>query len=164
MPISKLSSLVAAALLIVAPAYAQGRGGGHANPPTTHGNPHTTTTPTTTPTTTINPIAQKISAHPQLATRLTALLPAGMTLNQASSGFRNQGQFIAALHVSHNLNIPFAQLKATMLGTGTTKPMSLGQAIHKLRPSADADTEERHARTEASSDLSTSRTTTKTDK
>ena len=28
-----------------------------------------------------------------------------------ASGFKSQGQFIAALHVSHNLNIPFDQLK-----------------------------------------------------
>ena len=35
---------------------------------------------------------------------------------RASSGFRNQGQFIAAVHVSQNLGIPFADLRATMLG------------------------------------------------
>ena len=80
-----------------------------------------------------------------------------MTLDKASLGFKNQGQFIAALHVSQNLGIPFADLKTAMTGirpvTGTTASaattttisttsqptMSLGQAIHKLRPSADAD-------------------------
>ena len=44
------------------------------------------------------------------------MLPANMTLNGASSGFRNQGQFIAAVHVSQNLGIPFADLRAAMLG------------------------------------------------
>jgi hypothetical protein len=49
----------------------------------------------------------------------------------AASGFKNRGQFIAALHVSHNLNIPFDQLKADMTGTDHD---SLGHAIHELRP------------------------------
>jgi hypothetical protein len=104
-----------------------------------------------------------------------------MTLDRASAGFKNQGQFIAALHVSQNLNIPFSDLKAVMLGTtpkpttpttagttptattpGTTptttttttsSPMSLGQAIKKLRPSADATAEASHAETQASTDV-----------
>ena len=185
MRIARLITFVAAASLSLAPAFAQGRGGGHATQTATHGNPHTTsgstntsgsttttgtTTTTTTPpptTTTVNPIAAKIAAHPQLATRLTTLIPKGMTLDQASSGFRNQGQFIAALHVSHNLNIPFTQLKATMLGTRTgstttSAPMSLGQAIHKLRPSADSDTENERATTQASTDVSVSATVSTT--
>jgi hypothetical protein len=161
--------------LSVAPVYAQGRGGGHANAPapiaTQHGNPHTatstttTTTPTTTTaaTTTVNPIAQKIASHPQLAANLKPLIPSGMTLSQASAGFRNQGQFIAALHVSKNLNIPFADLKSTMLGTTTTKngtttttpPTSLGQAIHKLRPRANSEIEVEHATTQTNTDLKT---------
>jgi len=44
------------------------------------------------------------------------MLPKGMTLNEASKGFKNQGQFIAALHVSQNLGIPFADLKTAMTG------------------------------------------------
>ena len=45
--------------------------------------------------------------------------------------FRNQGEFIAALHVSKNLDIPFDQLKAKVTGEHA---MSLGKAIHELRP------------------------------
>src|SRR6266508_1623770 len=94
----------------------------------THGNPHTATAPTTgttatsgsgtttgagttsgtgtgtstTTTTTLNPIAAKLQGKP-LGTRLEQmLLSSGMTLNKASDGFRNQGQFIAAVHVSQN--------------------------------------------------------------
>jgi hypothetical protein len=74
--------------------------------------------------------------------RMVSLLPQGMDLKTAESGFKNRGQFIAALHVSKNLNIPFDQLKAKMTGvsvdaTGQTTnstPMSLGKAIHELRP------------------------------
>jgi len=78
------------------------------------------------------------------------MLPIGMTLATASSGFRNQGQFIAALHVSQNLNIPFRDLKRAMTGA---HPMSLGQAIHALRPSVDAATVQRRAQTQTTTDL-----------
>jgi hypothetical protein len=100
------------------------------------------------------------------------MLPPNMTLNRASSGFRNQGQFIAAVHVSQNLGIPFADLRAAMLGLprpGTTPapnttltPLSLGQAIQKLRPLANAPTEASHAETQARTDLSTTTTGTTT--
>ena len=93
------------------------------------------------------------------------MLPANMTLNTASAGFRNQGQFIAAVHASQNLGIPFADLRAAMLGLPTpgttttpTTPLtrlSLGQAIQKLRPQANATTETSHAETQARADLST---------
>jgi hypothetical protein len=119
-----------------------------------------------------------------------------MTLNAASEGFRNQGQFLAALHVSKNLNIPFKDLKAAMLGTPptpaptlpgsvapgstptgstttptgstttgsttTSTPMSLGQAIHKLRPSVDSTTAAQTATTQASTDLGATTTATST--
>jgi len=130
-------------------------GQAHATPTTTttttrsHGNARTTSTTTTT-TTTTNPIASKISSHPQQAARIERMLPQGMTLATASNGFRNQGQFIAALHVSQNLNIPFTDLKQAMTGPN---PMSLGQSIHKLRPSVDATTAESRARTQATTDL-----------
>lgn len=131
---------------------------------TKHSSPAGTTTTTTSPSTTLNPIAQKIASKPNLSSKLQTMLPAGMTLNQASLGFKNQGQFIAALHVSQNLGIPFADLKTAMTGInpnlppGTTQPststMSLGQAIQKLRPSADADGATETAEHQTSTDLS----------
>ncbi len=48
--------------------------------------------------------------------------------------FRNYGQYNAALHVSENLGIPFADLKQKMVVEG----LSLGQAIQALRPDLDA--------------------------
>src|SRR5579864_7302674 len=53
------------------------------------------------------PVPQKIAANPALLARVQPLLPSGMTVATAASGFKNEGQFIAALHVSRNLNIPF---------------------------------------------------------
>lgn len=72
-----------------------------------------------------------------LAARLGPLLPAGTTLDGASSGFREQRDFLAAVHAAHNLNIPFSQLKAQM--TERAHP-SLSQVIHALRPMMSMET------------------------
>ncbi len=99
-------------------------------------------------------ISDKISSNPQLSSKLQSLLPAGTSLEQASAGFRNEGQFIAALHVSHNLGIPFADLQAKMTGSNA---VSLGKAIQELKPSVDAATaksEASKAEAEAKTDLS----------
>jgi hypothetical protein len=89
----------------------------------------------------------RLQTHPELASKLAKLMPAGTDVTAAENGFKNQGQFIAALHVSKNLNIPFDQLKAKVTGvtvqangqTTTSTPMSLGKAIHELRPDMTAD-------------------------
>jgi hypothetical protein len=107
-------------------------------------------TSTATTTTTTNPIASRISRNPRQAARVEHMLPAGMTLATASRGFRNQGQFIAALHASQNHNIPFRDLRRAMTGPHA---MSLGQAIHTLRPSVNGTTAERRAHTQATADL-----------
>ena len=78
------------------------------------------------------------------------MLPQGMTLNQASRGFKNQGQFIAALHASQNQGIPFTQLKRAMTGP---RQLSLGQAIHTLRPSANPTTAQTTATHQATVDM-----------
>jgi hypothetical protein len=85
---------------------------------------------------------ERVKDNPTLASRIDKLLPMGMDLKTAESGFKNGGQFIAALHVSKNLNIPFDQLKAKVTGisvqpngqTTQSTPMSLGKAIHELKP------------------------------
>ena len=87
-------------------------------------------------------LSDRFESNPKLAERVRALLPAGTTLETASVGFKNQGQFIAALHVSKNLNIPFADLKSKLTGDDAS---SLGNAIHDLRP----DLGEARAREEA---------------
>ena len=99
------------------------------------------------------------------------LLPAGTDLKSTCSGFRNLGQCIAAIHVSHNLDIPFACLKAGMTGqtsqasaTGSTCPalagstsktskMSLGKCIQALAPSANAKEEAKVGTKAADSDI-----------
>ena len=56
-------------------------------------------------------IASRFESHPQLAAKVTAMLPAGMSMQRAARGFKNQGQFIAALKASQRTGIPFTDLK-----------------------------------------------------
>ena len=87
--------------------------------------------------------------NPRLEARLLTLLPAGSTIQDASRGFKNWGQFVAAAHVSNNLHIPFADLKARITGIppGTplgrpvlTTSMSLEQAIQSFKGTPTMDT------------------------
>lgn len=129
---------------------------------TTRKTSKTTSASNTTPTTTMNPIATKIASHPQLKSKVMAMIPAGMTLDQASAGFRNQGQFIAALHAADHMGCDtcFAQLKTDMVDKG----MSLGQSIQDVRQtnSTSAQTQAAIAQREADSDLKVTTTTTTT--
>jgi hypothetical protein len=94
-----------------------------------HDRTSTTGETTTAPSTGTSAVAAKISHNPEQLARITAMLPAGMTLEQATAGFRNQGQFIAALNASKNQGVVFADLQKAM----TVDGLSLGQAVHKLR-------------------------------
>jgi hypothetical protein len=51
-----------------------------------------------------------------------------LTLEEATKGFRNQGQFIAALNAAKNHNLDFVALQEAM----TVDGMSLGQAAKKV--------------------------------
>ena len=64
---------------------------------------------------------------------------------KAADGFRNLGQFVAAVNVSNNLDIPFRQLKTEMVNEN----LSLGQAIQKLKPTANGTVEAQRAETNA---------------
>jgi hypothetical protein len=97
-------------------------------------------------------VAQQLSSKPKLSAKLSSLLPAGTDLQTAASGFRNLGQFVAAVHVSHNLGIPFSTLKAKMIGPPSE---SLGKAIHQLKPSANSRTAVREAQKQTKGDLRT---------
>jgi hypothetical protein len=141
--ISTAISVIAMTAVSFAPAYAGQRGRG-TPPATAHAN--TASKPANS-----KPadFAGRIASHPQLASRVQALLPPNVALQDAAAGFKNQGQFIAALHVSHNLGIPFDQLKAGMTGPNHE---SLGQAIHALKPGVDAKAATRVAEREADAD------------
>jgi hypothetical protein len=137
--------------------------------------------PTPTLTTTVispeTPTTHSVK-NPKLEARLLPLLPAGMNIPDASQGFKNWGQFVAAVHVSNNLGIPFADLKARMTGfapgptpgsTVQTAPMSLGQAIQSFKGTSGTEagvlspakiqTEVKKAEDAANTDLRRSRET-----
>lgn len=147
-----LAVAATAAWLFAVPAFAQGRGQGHpggmgaagsmggmhgGNGNARSGMSGSHASGPKTP-------GDLLTQNTQLASKLSSLLPAGTDLQTAASGYRNLGQFVAAVHVSHNLGIPFDQLKCTELAqaqycpTGATVPSkssSLGQAIETLKPS-----------------------------
>ena len=168
-----LISVFAFVLFLSTGAFAQGKGGGHGQghaPEVSHGGDHGKAE---------NHeghkeanFEQRIEQNPALKSKLQSMLPAGTDLKTAATGFRNQGQFIAALHVSKNLGIPFDQLKAKMLGTtattgtttattASTAPMSLGKAILALKPDMSAkDAEAAAAEAEKEVKLTVSKPTT----
>ncbi len=94
-----------------------------------------------------------LSQNTKLSSNLQGLLPTGTNLQEAADGFDHLGQFVAAVHVSRNLRIPFDQLKSEMM-----KGSSLGETIHKLRPNADARQETIKANEQALDDLEKSTT------
>jgi hypothetical protein len=139
--------------------------------PTTHGNSTkgsgtgstATTTPTTTTTTPPTKAQQLLAKNTKLREKLLTRLPAGTDIDLAAAGFRNLGQFVAAVNVSNNLGLSFDALKARMTGTD---PVSLGQAIQQVKglDAATATTTAQTALTEADREIqsTTTVTTTKT--
>ncbi|TAJ91098.1 hypothetical protein EPO44_14735 [bacterium] len=89
-----------------------------------------------------------LTQNTKLSSNLQGLLPTGTNLQNAAKGFDHLGQFVAAVHVSHNLGIPFDQLKAKMMNGD-----SLGSAIHELRPNVDARQEAIKANQQALEDM-----------
>ena len=134
-----------------------GNGGGNAS--VEHGKSATASSPTAVLTKNT-----KLDTHLTSLLQTKGLLPKGTDLKDACAGFKNLGQCVAAVHVSHNLNIPFACLSADMTGTapasGSTCPsgtgtskMSFGKSIQTLSPNAAAKTEEKTATKQANDDI-----------
>jgi hypothetical protein len=92
--------------------------------------------------------SELLTQNTKLSSKLEPLLPAGTNVQDAAAGYDNLGQFVAAVHVSKNLDIPFSDLKGEMMGG-----KSLGQAIHELKPSANAHEEATKANRQALKDM-----------
>jgi hypothetical protein len=101
-------------------------------------------------------VQQKLQRNTNLADKLRTRLPAGTDLMTASAGFKNLGQFVAAVNVSNNLGLKFADLKTQMVTDG----MSLGQSIQKLKSTANVETEVRQAELQATTMINSSTTAT----
>ena len=101
----------------------------------------------------------------KLASELQAILPPRTKLEDACTSFKELGDCVAALHVSHNLKVKFNCLKwdvtAVQPATGYAsctapengKALSLSKAIHTLKPDADAKTEAKTAEKRAREDI-----------
>ena len=173
--------LAAALCLTAAPAFAQhshggagGAGGSHGaamgNGAADHGNSNAASTGTASSPTTLLTRNTKLDSNLTSKLQSKGLLPAGTDLKDACAGFKNLGQCVAALHVSHNLNVPFDCMKANMTGaapvagatcpagTGSSK-LSLGKSIQALAPNADSKTASKTATTQADADIKDSQTT-----
>jgi predicted component of type VI protein secretion system len=108
-----------------------GKSGKHASSSTTEGTSTTSTgTTATADAPPPNHVALKISNNPAQLAKIQPQLDAlGLTLDEATKGFRNQGQFIAALNASTNRGIDFVALQEAM----TVEGLSLGQAAKKIQ-------------------------------
>jgi hypothetical protein len=164
-------SMAAAVLWLAMPAAAQGRGQGHPGGGGAAGSMGSDHATDASGNAGIAAGMSRSSApgdlleqNTQLASKLSGLLPAGTDLRAAAEGFKNLGQFVSAVHVSKNLEIPFHELKCTELATteacGTmtvpSKSSTLGQAVRTLKPSmASTDTKAavKQARKQASTDI-----------
>jgi len=156
-------SLAAVAAFSALPIYAQhGHGGGppsgsmgsaHSSSASSHGNSANAKAGSNNSS---SSISEKLTDNTKLAGKLESLLGPNTTLQMLQAdaqGFKNLGQFVAAVHVSHNLGIPFDQLKAKMIGPPKE---SLGKAIEQLKPAASSKAETKKANDQAKQDMNDS--------
>ena len=136
-------SLLAAIAISLAPfAY------GQSTPPQEQMQPAPQTGPTPAPAADPPVASDTHAAAASGNTRLAALVPAGVTPEDACRGFKDLSDCSAALHVAQNLNISFADLKDRI-----TSGHSLSTAIHALKPKADSRKEAQRAEEQAREDL-----------
>ena len=159
------AAFVASAVLAVAPALGadQGRGAGRSGapkptPPVQAGKPATPPGQAKQPPggggSHGSPKApMPIVVKPALAAKLQPLLPSGLSVEAASAGFKNLGQFVAAVHVSKNLDVPFTALRTEMVENGR----SLGSAIQTLKPGTEAKKVSSRAEAEAKVEIESAR-------
>lgn len=147
--------LAAVAAFAALPVYAQH--GGHGGTGASMSNSHSSTHGNSGSQSGAK-ISDQLADNTKLSSKLLSFFPKGTTLaqlQQDAQGFKNLGQFVAACHVSHNLGIPFDQLKAKMIGPPTE---SLGKAIHALKPDANSSQASKNATKQAKQDINDSKT------
>lgn len=119
------------------PGMDRGRNGGNNGPTITQKTP-----------------SELLAQNTKLSSKVQDLLPSGTNVQDAASGFKNLGEFVAAVHVSHNLNIPFDQLKGRV-----TSGDSLGKALQALNPNLshkNIKSEVKKGKEQAKEDIKTS--------
>ncbi|HEX5413260.1 MAG TPA: hypothetical protein VFZ27_15520 [Terriglobia bacterium] len=110
---------------------------------------------TSGPTMTQKTPSQMLAQNPTLTSKVQDLLPSGTNPQDAASGFKDLDKFVAAVHLSHNLNIPFDQLKGKV-----TTGASLDKAVQTLNPNLSHQqikTEVKKGKHQAKADIKASR-------
>jgi Rod binding domain-containing protein len=83
------------------------------------------------------------------ATRLAAVVPSGMSPQEACAEFRSVEECATALHLAQNINIPFKDLKSRLKNGERVSAI-----IHDAKPQADPKAEISRAQDQARADLS----------
>jgi hypothetical protein len=97
----------------------------------------------------LSPAQQALYRNPVLADTLRVRLPEGTDMLTAASGFRRLELFVATVHASNNLVIPFFELKRRIVNDG----MTLGQAIQDIQPKSRYWFEARRAEDDAAESI-----------
>jgi hypothetical protein len=100
----------------------------------------------------LSPAQQTLFRNTVLADTLRVRLPQGTDMLAAAGGFRRLELFVATVHASNNLVIPFFELKRRIVNDG----MTLGQAIQDIRPKSQYWSEARRAEDDAAAMIRTS--------
>lgn len=77
-----------------------------------------------------------VAANPRLAARIQPFLPEDTDVQKAADGFQDVVTFLATVHVAHNQQLPFKQLKTTMMSSGSAA--TLVQAVQAVAPDLPA--------------------------
>lgn len=97
-------------------------------------------------------VQKELQRNLVLADSLRGRLPSGTDVYMAAAGFRRLELFVATVHASNNIEIPFSELKRRIVNDG----MTLGQAIQDIRPKSRYWQEARRAEDEAAAAIRTS--------
>jgi hypothetical protein len=95
-------------------------------------------------------IDQVLHDDARLSAKLQEMLPADLSPQQACAGFKTLEQCVTAIHLSQNLKLPFADLKAKTTGKGS---VGLQKAIAQMAASANAKDELKKAKKQAADDM-----------
>jgi hypothetical protein len=142
MPRSILAFATAAVMVLTTGAVVADQGGPSARPRArlSSGRP------------TLSTVQQDLQRNTVLADTLRVRLPHGTDVVAAAGGFRRLELFVATVHASNNVAVPFSELKRRIVNDG----MTLGQAIQDIRPRAQYWSEAHRAEDDAAAMIRTS--------
>ena len=100
----------------------------------------------------LSPVQQELQRNTILSNTLRPRLAPGADLTALASGFRRLELFVATVHASNNVAVPFAELKRRIVNDG----MTLGQAIQDIRPKSRYWSEAQRAEDDAAAMIRTS--------